>query len=148
MWDYLHASTKTLFYIMFSITNTMKKQTLLCHFPSSHTKKVPIWPWSPPSLLFVATPLKVAIKKSRMMSMTLLLLRNLSDVFSTGFEYVTVDSEVFNKKSVLKNFAIFTRKHVPVSSLTILKASFVNLAKLSKTTYFVERLETTVFVDL
>ena len=80
--------------------------------------------------------------------MTLLLLRNLSDVFSTGFEYVIVDSEVFNKKRVLKNFAIFTRKHVPVSSLTILKASFANLAKLSKTTYFVERLETTVIVDL
>ena len=43
MRDYLHANVNILFYIMFCIINTMKKQTILCHFPSSDTKKVPIW---------------------------------------------------------------------------------------------------------
>ena len=40
--DCVHASIDILFYIMFYIINAMKKQTLLYHFRTQDTKKVPI----------------------------------------------------------------------------------------------------------
>ena len=42
MRDYLHANIDILLYIMFYIINMMKKQTLLYHFRTYDTKKVPI----------------------------------------------------------------------------------------------------------
>ena len=54
--DYLHASIDILFYIMFYIINTMKKQSLLYRIRTYDTKKVPIWTW-PLGPLFTATPL-------------------------------------------------------------------------------------------
>ena len=54
--DCLHASIDILFYIMFYIVNTMKKQALLYYAPNQDRKKDPDLNLTP-SPLFVATPL-------------------------------------------------------------------------------------------